>query len=195
MHLIRHPIQDVIFAKAAVLILMLMALSGIPASLFAAGPMSDAEKRELALNMYAEYQKKFPEVEDIAPDSAIKLLSDPDVVFVDVRKAEEQAVSMIPGAITKQVFTDHLERYRHKRVIAYCTISYRSGMLAAELKRKGISVINLRAGLLGWTHAGGPLVRQNRPVQRLHVFGRKWDLAPAAVDTVYFKWYQKLFAR
>lgn len=195
MHLTRHPIQDVIFAKAVVLILILTALSGIPASLFAADPMSDAEKRRLAMEMYTKYQKQFPEVEDIDCEAAIKLLSDPDVVFVDVRKAAEQAVSVIPGAITKNAFMDHLEQYRHKRIIFYCTIGCRSGKLAAKLKREGISVINLRAGLLGWTHAGGPLERQNRPMQRLHVFGRKWDLAPAAVDTVYFKWYQMLFAR
>jgi rhodanese-related sulfurtransferase len=113
------------------------------------------------------------------------LLSDPDIVFVDVRKPKEQAVSMIPGAITDDQFLDQLELYRGQQVIAYCTISYRSGKLAAKLQKKRISITNLKEGLLGWVHAGGPLVRQNQPVHMLHVYGRKWDLAPDHIETVY----------
>ena len=55
----------------------------------------------------------------------------------------------------------------------------------AKLKRKGITMVNLKGGLLGWVHAGGPLVRGNLPVRVLHVYGRKWDLAPAGIETVY----------
>jgi len=149
------------------------------------GSLNDAQKRQLALDMYADYRKSFPEVQDIDLHTAIGLLSDSDVVFVDVRKANEQAVSMIPGAIKKEVFIDQIEQYQSKRIIVYCTISYRSGKFASKLRRKGIFVTNLEAGLLGWVHAGGPLVRQDKMVKILHVYGQKWDLAPAAIDTVY----------
>ena len=150
----------------------------------AASP-SDAEKHQRVTAMYADYRKDFPGIKEIDAEAAIELLSDPDVVFVDVRSPKEQAVSMIPGAITDTQFMDQLDHYRGKRVIAYCTISYRSGKLAAKLQKKGISVTNLKEGLLGWVHAGGPLVQNNQPVQTLHVYGRKWDLAPAGIETVY----------
>ena len=38
---------------------------------------------------------------------------------------------------------------------------------------------------LAWVHAGGPLVRANLPVRTLHVYGRKWDLAPKSIETTY----------
>jgi sodium/bile acid cotransporter 7 len=174
-----------------IFIILLHVLTG---AVIAAPSNDDAAKRQHAYELYADYRKHFPQVEEIEPRAAIDFLKATDVVFLDVRKTEEQQVSMIPGAITKEKFMDNLERYRGKRIIAYCTISYRSGKLAAKLERKGISVINLKAGLLGWVHAGGPLVRQQQPVQQLHVYGRKWDLAPAGIDTIYFKWYQGLFA-
>jgi sodium/bile acid cotransporter 7 len=151
----------------------------------AAASMSDAEKRQRIMEMYADYREHFAGVAEIGAEEAIALLPDPDVVFVDVREPEEQAVSMIPGAITDKEFKTHLDQYRGKRLIAYCTISYRSGKLAARLARQGVTVVNLEAGLLGWVHAGGPLVRGDSPVRQLHVYGRKWDLAPADIETVY----------
>jgi sodium/bile acid cotransporter 7 len=175
----------ILLNKALLLNTTLCALIVFSVSLSAAGTLTDSQKHQLALDMYADYRKSFPEVQDIDAQAAMGLLSEPDVVFVDVRKAKEQAVSMIPGAIKKETFMDQIEQYRNKRIIVYCTISYRSGKLASKLRRKGISVTNLEAGLLGWVHAGGPLVRQDKVVQSLHVYGRKWDLAPAAIDTVY----------
>jgi sodium/bile acid cotransporter 7 len=180
--------------SSTIFIILLHVLSGAVSADISAPLSDDAAKRQRAFELYADYRKHFPKVEEIEPRAAIDYLKATDVVFLDVRKTEEQHVSMIPGAITKETFMDNLERYRGKRIIAYCTISYRSGKLAAKLKREGISVVNLKAGLLGWVHAGGPLVRQQQPVQQLHVYGRKWDLAPAGIETIYFKWYQRFDA-
>jgi len=182
------------FMSLIIFIVLLHVSTGAVSAVVAAPLNDDAAKRQHAYELYADYRKHFPQVEEIEPRAAIDFLEAADVVFLDVRKTEEQQVSMIPGAITKETFMDNLERYRGKRIIAYCTISYRSGKLAAKLERKGISVVNLKAGLLGWVHAGGPLVRQQQPVQQLHVYGRKWDLAPAGIETIFFKWYQMVIA-
>jgi sodium/bile acid cotransporter 7 len=147
--------------------------------------LSDDQKRLKALAMYSEYKKSFPDVMEITAHQAIELLSNSEVVFVDVRKSKEQAVSMIPGAIPHKEFMAPLDQYRHKLIIGYCTISYRSGKLARKLKKKGITMINLEAGLLGWVHAGSPLVRQGKPVQKIHVYGSKWDLAPYHIKTTH----------
>ncbi|MBC2732955.1 MAG: rhodanese-like domain-containing protein [Desulfobacteraceae bacterium] len=164
---------------------ILTAVFCINAASVSATSLSDAEKRQQFTAMYADYREDFPGIEEIDADKALRLLKDLDVIFVDVRKPEEQAVSMIPGAVTSEVFLADTERFRGQRIIAYCTISYRSGKLVAKLKRKGITMVNLKGGLLGWVHAGGPLVRGNLPVTVLHVYGRKWDLAPAGIETVY----------
>ena len=150
-----------------------------------AQPLSDAQKSQQVMAMYADYRKDFVGVQDIGASAAIERLGDPEVVFVDVRESEEQAVSMIPGAVTSEVFLSDPDRFQGQRIIAYCTISFRSGKLAAKMGRKGIRIVNLEGGLLAWVHAGGPLVRGYKPVKQLHVYGRKWDLAPSGIETFY----------
>ena len=147
--------------------------------------LSDAEKSQRVMTMYADYREDFPGIEEIDAAAAIALVGDPAVVFVDVREPGEQAVSTIPGAVPSEIFLEGLAYFRGQRIIAYCTISYRSGKLAAKLGRKGISMTNLEGGLLDWVHAGGPLLRGNRPVKELHVYGSKWDLAPQSIQTTY----------
>ena len=152
---------------------------------FGADSPSDSEKLHRVMSMYANYRKNFAGVLEIEAAAAISLVGDPEVVFVDVRDPEEQAVSMIPGAVTSEVFLAAPERYQDQKIIAYCTISYRSGKLAAKLARQDITIVNLKGGLLAWVHAGGVLVRGYKPVKQLHVYGRKWDLAPHDIETVY----------
>ena len=176
--------------KQARLILMaagflLLAFSLAASPLIAAEELDNTAKYRQVMRMYADYRHDFEGIDEIEAADALKLVGDPGVVFVDVREPEEQAVSMIPGAVTSEVFLADAERFRGQRIIAYCTISYRSGKLAAKLSRKGFALTNLRGGLLAWVHAGGPLVRGNRPVKELHVYGRKWDLAPSTIKTVY----------
>ena len=152
---------------------------------FGADSPSDSEKLRRVMAMYADYRKDFEGVQEIDADAAINLVGDPEVVFVDVRDPEEQAVSMIPGAVTSEVFLAAPERYQGQRIIAYCTISYRSGKLAAKLARQDITIVNLKGGLLAWVHAGGVLVRGYKPIKQLHIYGRQWDLAPHDIETVY----------
>lgn len=172
--------------SAAILVALLMLATGLayPFRSVAESP-SDTERFQRIMAMYADYRKDFAGIEEIEAAEALQRIADPGVVFVDARDPEEQAVSMIPGAVTSAVYLADPGRYRDQRIIAYCTVGYRSGKLAAKMQRKGITVVNLEGGLLAWVHAGGPLVRDNRPVEVLHVYGRKWDLAPQAIRTVY----------
>ena len=173
-----------LFVRALAGFLLLTGLVAAP-SLVVAQALSDDEKSQRVMAMYAEYREDFSGIDEIDAAEAIALVSDPTVVFVDVREPEEQAVSMIPGAVTDEVFLADLNQFRGLRIIVYCTISYRSGKLADRLRRKNMALVNLEGGLLAWVHAGGPLLRGNRPVNQLHVYGRKWDLAPAGIETVF----------
>jgi sodium/bile acid cotransporter 7 len=46
-------------------------------------------------------------------------------------------------------------------------------------------MLNLRGGLLAWVHAGGKVYDANGETRRIHVYGRKWNLAPNGYDAVW----------
>ena len=156
--------------------------------------MSDADKKKAVFRTYAGYKKDFPAVDDISPQQAMELLNQGAVVFVDTRKPEEMAVSRLPGAVSKQEFLDHPERYRDKTAVGYCTISYRSGVFAREMAQQGITLVNLRGGILAWILEGGPVIDENgKEVKRVHVFGDKWDYAPDGYESVKFSLWEQIF--
>ncbi|MEJ5359910.1 MAG: rhodanese-like domain-containing protein [Desulfobacterales bacterium] len=147
--------------------------------------MRDEEKKKRVEELYRGYKRDFSAVEDIIPEEAIRLHREGKALFIDVREKREQVVSMIPGAIRDEEFLKSLQTFDGKILIAYCTISYRSGKLAERLAHRGIRILNLQGGLLGWVHAGGPIVDQKGETRRIHVYGPKWDLAPAGYDAVW----------
>ena len=107
-------------------------------------------------------------------------------MLVDARTPEEQAVSMLPGAITQQEFERRAEDFKGRRVVAYCTIGYRSGEYTEALRADGWDAHNLSGSILAWTHAGQPLeTPDGAPTKRLHIYGPKWDLAAEGYETVY----------
>ncbi|MHC1789339.1 rhodanese-like domain-containing protein [Solidesulfovibrio sp.] len=149
-------------------------------------PADDAARQQRVAALYADYQPKFPEAPEIAPAQALERWRAGTLVLIDARSPEEQAVSRLPGAMTETAFLADPARYAGKTAVAYCTIGYRSGLLAQSLAQQGIPVANLAGGLLAWLHAGGTLVdAEGRPTRRVHVYGRTWDLAPLAYEAVW----------
>jgi rhodanese-related sulfurtransferase len=156
--------------------------------------LTDARKKEIVYNLYAEYKKDFPAVDDLTPAQAMALMNSGRVVFVDTRKPEEMAVSMLPGAVSQNQFLNHIDDYKDKTVVAYCTMSYRSGVFAREMAQKGITVKNLAGGILAWTLEGGKVYDASGiETKRIHVYGDRWDYAPAGYETVKFSLWQQLF--
>jgi len=156
-------------------------------TLLSCDPADDEKRREKIEEMYEGYKRQsFPGVIDVEPRLAKDLARRPAVLFVDVRPPEERSVSMIPGAVAKEQFLGNLEQYKDQIIIGYCTISYRSGKFAQELMNKqGITMYNLRGGLLAWVHDGGKVVDPKGDTRRIHVYGRKWNLAPSAYEAVW----------
>jgi len=146
---------------------------------------SDAEKRQIIETMYVDYQKTFPEIPDMDPRPAMKQVKKRKMVFIDVRESKEQQVSMLPEAITVKAYLENPDKYKDHVKIAYCTIAYRSGKFAQKLKDRGITIINLRGGILAWIHDGGKVYSEHGQTNRIHVFGRKWDLAPKEYEAVW----------
>ena len=146
--------------------------------------LNDAAKLRKIEAMAEDYRKDFPSVEHISAREALKLVNSGGVIFVDHRTESEQALSMLPQAVITKDLLKKPKVYTDCTLIAYCTIGYRSGKLARKLKKKGLSVLNLQGGILAWIHAGGKVYKDGRPVKRVHVYGKKWDLAPSAYEAV-----------
>jgi rhodanese-related sulfurtransferase len=156
--------------------------------------MSDAKKKDIVYGMYADYKNEFPQVRDISPQQAMALLNQGRVVFVDTRKMAEMAVSTLPGAVSQQDFLNHISRHQDKTVVAYCTISYRSGIFARDMAGKGVSIANLQGGILAWSLEGGKVYDDGgNPVKRVHVYGDKWDYPPAGYESIKFSRWEQIF--
>lgn len=147
--------------------------------------LSDGAKVRRIDAMYASYKKSFPQVPDLSAAEVLKRMTQEKVTFVDIRKDKEQVVSTLPGAVAHKEFLKNPSAYANNLIIGYCTISYRSGKLARKLKKKGIRMINLRGGILAWLHAGGKVYHNGEPVKKVHVYGRKWNLAPTGYKAVW----------
>ncbi|MGE4233087.1 MAG: rhodanese-like domain-containing protein [Bacteriovoracia bacterium] len=152
---------------------------------FSAHAESPQEKRNRGRQieeMFSGYQKEFPDVPVITEVKAAALLNSMDSVFVDVRSPAEQKVSMIPGAVTQADFERNGKNYKQFKVIAYCTIGYRSGLFAAKLKKRGYDVYNLKGGILAWVNGNHQIRDEAGTTRRVHVYGAKWNLLPDSYE-------------
>ena len=109
-------------------------------------------------------------VPETSPEALLGNLADKSLVIVDVREPVEVEVSTIPGSITKQAFTKNLDKYKKQKIVAFCTIGYRSSAWVKTIRQKGFDASNLRGSILMWTHINGPLVDpQDRPTKTVHM--------------------------
>ncbi|MCP9927084.1 MPT-synthase sulfurylase [Cyanobium sp. CH-040] len=138
---------------------------------------------------YAAFRRRlFPAVPDISVADWLSAGrpagSGRQRLLVDVRDAHEQAVSMLPGAISRQAFERDRERYRDHLIVPYCTIGLRSGLYAQELIDQGFAARNLAGSVLAWAHAGQPFEAGGRSTRRVHVYGADWNLLPRGYEPV-----------
>lgn len=147
--------------------------------------LTDEEKLVRIYEMYEGYKKSFPDTPDVSVEELIAMRENSDIVLVDRREKKEQEVSMIPGAITSDEFEKNIEQYKDKPIVVYCTIGSRSGKYARRLIKKGMRAYNLKGSILAWTHAGKELVSEGEETRRVHVYGRKWNLAPEGYEAVW----------
>jgi len=145
---------------------------------------SKSSKKMIQINrLYKKYKKHFSKVPDIRVSTLF--IFGENVILVDVRAVGEQRISMIPGAVTVTEFKKSPNKFKKKLLVFYCTIGYRSGVYAKKMRSRGYKVFNLKGGILSWTYQGKPLVAKGKPVFRLHVYGKLWDLAAPGYQTVW----------
>lgn len=155
----------------------------------------DAVARKVELDGIAErLAAKFAGVPNISPIAVTDLqLNGDSVVLVDVRTVDEYTVSQIPGSLTIEEFEAEQDKFLKQgtKVVAYCTVGYRSLQYAQKLQEKGFDAANLEGSILAWTHEGLPLVTRDGdeeiPSTKVHVFAEKWALHGDGYEPVTFK--------
>ncbi len=146
---------------------------------------AEAGRRIVLEQMVQEIREDYPDVATISAAALRDALSTEDFVLVDVRTDRERRVSTLPGAITGEEFESRLEELAGRAVVAYCTIGRRSSDYVRKMGKRGVEVLNLQGSILAWTHMGGRLVNAGIPTDRLHVYGRRWNLAADGYETIW----------
>ena len=156
--------------------------------------LGEAEKEAAVYRLYTSYEHAFSAVRSISAREALDVYRQGKAVFVDVREPAEMEISMLPGAVSVEDYETRAGQIKDKRVIAYCTIGYRSGEFAEKMVERGVMVFNLEGGILAWVWEGGVLHNAaGQAVKQVHVYAEKWDLAPAGYATTRFGFWQRLF--
>jgi rhodanese-related sulfurtransferase len=123
-----------------------------------------------------EIKQTFPAVEHISIDE-LSANNNKNTFLVDVRADEEYAVSHIPGALnlTNPKTIAKLAQQSKKNVVVYCSVGYRSAIMANELKKLGITnVKNLEGSIFAWANAGLPLINQSGNTREVHPYDEYW---------------------
>ena len=115
---------------------------------------------------------RFADIETIRTDQLEKLLHDArqnphakKLVLLDIRSAEEFAVSRVPGArhVPPETVVDFGERElassdRSQLIVVYCAVGLRSAAAARDLKFLGFTQVkNLHGSLFQWANEGRAL--------------------------------------
>lgn len=155
-------------------VLAVVGLLGLPLTLI---PLR-AESPEAALAAYSEsLKKKFPSVKTIMPAELASVRSHP--LLIDVREEKEFAVSHLEGAYRAEAdVMQQLERMgavAGSPIVVYCSVGYRSSVLAVKLQEAGFqNVRNLEGSLFAWANAGLPMVNADGLTTGVHPFNALW---------------------
>lgn len=146
---------------------------------------SESERRARLEAICEKLERRYPDLPTVEVDEVPDSGNAKGAVLVDVRSPEERRVSRIPGAISREELEEDLEEYRGRRLVAYCTVGGRSSSWADEMRRRGWDAANLRGSILAWTHAGRDLENDDGTTRRVHVKGRRWNLAADGYEPVW----------
>jgi rhodanese-related sulfurtransferase len=127
----------------------------------------------------ARIRSEFPGVEQISTDELKARLDSPRPFLLDVRTAEEYAVSHLPGAIRVEpggTLPEQLETLdRDALVVAYCSVGYRSSRLVELMEKEGFrNARNLEGSIFEWANKGYPLERDEESVLEVHPYDEEW---------------------
>ncbi len=140
----------------------------------------------------AQIRKEFPSVRQLSTDELKKRLDRrldqrDRPLLLDVREAEEVAVSRLPGALRVDPSATAADAFaqlpelaasaRDREIVVYCSVGYRSSQFAEVLAAEGFSrVSNLEGSIFEWAEKGYLLVQgqEEQKVYKVHPYSRAW---------------------
>ena len=118
-------------------------------------------------------QGAMSEIETLPVETAHKLLTDPNVVFVDIRDVRElEREGMIPNALHAprgmlEFWVDPDSPYykpifgEGKKLVLYCASAWRSALATQTLQKMGVPhVCHVEGGFSAWKKAQLPIVEK-----------------------------------
>lgn len=146
---------------------------------------TNLEKKAKIEQMIRSFEGRFSVPQMSVDELKVRLKAGTKLLLVDVRDSSEQAVSMLPGAMTVEQFEANIRKYREHVVVAYCTIGYRSSKFVKKHLKTGLNIKNLRGSVLLWSHAKGGFVDSNgQKTKKVHVYGRSWSLLADGYEAI-----------
>lgn len=126
---------------------------------------------------------RFPDVRWVEPETLLRWMGDSganELVLLDVRNPEEQALSHLRGARVLDAGSPNIGALsipKDAKVVVYCSIGYRSAAIIEDLERAGVQhVYNLEGGLFDWANEDRPIYRGEERVEEVHPFNRLWGM-------------------
>ncbi len=127
-------------------------------------------------------RNEFPKARQLSSSELAAWLADAKrepPLLLDVRRAEEYAISHLEGAVRIDPGSKMPELPTgvtfETPIVVYCSVGYRSSALAEHLEALGFSrVASLEGSIFQWANEGYPLVRGQEPVEVVHPFDRHW---------------------
>lgn len=131
---------------------------------------------------------RFEGVQTIATATlADRLVQPQPPLLLDVRSAEEYAVSHLPGARWVAPDADPAVALadvpRDRAVVVYCSVGWRSAVFAERMTAAGFGdVVNVEGSIFRWAIEDRPLVDgAGKSTGRVHPYGAPWSwLVPPA---------------
>lgn len=118
------------------------------------------------LILKTEIGLKLNKIPQLNVNDAVRLMNDDNVVVLDVREASEYSAGHIRDSVHIPISSlakriSELEKYKNKKILAYCRSGNRSNSACRILSKQGFeSVNNLSGGVISWSGASLPLSKK-----------------------------------
>jgi rhodanese-related sulfurtransferase len=123
-------------------------------------------------------RKAYPGVRQLSTDRLEEWMQrdGADLLLVDVRRADEFAVSHLHGAVNLQTAEQVAAAIKEpSQTVLYCSVGFRSSRLAHILTEHGVSgVMNLEGSIFQWANEDRAVYQGETRVQQVHPYGRRW---------------------
>lgn len=154
--------------------------------------MSTEDERRARANSELELiEKRFADVPTVSSDElealhASDAAGERRLVLVDAREPEELAASRIEGAVSakeaEQLLWDSFSNDTPTTVVVYCTVGFRSALVARQIQKKFRHVEVRNYSVLKHLWSGGKLTDE-----RVHIYSQRYDnMIPEGVETEHF---------